>query len=218
MRAVVDVSGRPYLSYQVEIPKWQMLGDYDVFLTPEFFRALVLNAGLTVAPGPDPRRQSAPHRRGGVQGVRARAGRRHHASTPRVGGCRRPRARCDRRGGLRGEQPARAWCARSGPAGTRPRSRPTPRSCACRTRVVMPGVGHFGQAAREPRGQRAGRRGARGGGERAGRCWASASACSSSSRRARRRRTRAGWASCRARWCGSAPACRCRTSAGRGWS
>jgi imidazoleglycerol-phosphate dehydratase len=25
-----------------------MLGEYDVFLTPEFFRALVLNAGLTV--------------------------------------------------------------------------------------------------------------------------------------------------------------------------
>ena len=48
VRAVVDVSGRPYLSYHVEIPKWQMLGDYDVFLTPEFFRALVQNAGLTV--------------------------------------------------------------------------------------------------------------------------------------------------------------------------
>ncbi len=47
VRAVVDVSGRPYLSYQVEIPKWQLLGDYDVFLTPEFFRALVTNAGLT---------------------------------------------------------------------------------------------------------------------------------------------------------------------------
>jgi imidazoleglycerol-phosphate dehydratase len=47
VRAVVDVSGRPYLSYHVDIPKWQMLGDYDVFLTPEFFRALVLNAGLT---------------------------------------------------------------------------------------------------------------------------------------------------------------------------
>ena len=47
VRAVVDVSGRPYLSYHIEIPKWQMLGDYDVFLTPEFFRALVLNAGLT---------------------------------------------------------------------------------------------------------------------------------------------------------------------------
>jgi len=48
VRAVVDVSGRPYLSYNVEIAKWQMLGDYDVFLTPEFFRALAQNAGLTV--------------------------------------------------------------------------------------------------------------------------------------------------------------------------
>jgi imidazoleglycerol-phosphate dehydratase len=47
VRAVIDVSGRPYLSYNIEIPKWQMLGDYDVFLTPEFFRALVLNAGIT---------------------------------------------------------------------------------------------------------------------------------------------------------------------------
>jgi imidazoleglycerol-phosphate dehydratase len=47
VRAVVDVSGRPYLEYHVDIPKWQMLGDYDVFLTPEFFRALVVNAGLT---------------------------------------------------------------------------------------------------------------------------------------------------------------------------
>jgi imidazoleglycerol-phosphate dehydratase len=48
VRCVIDVSGRPYLSYNVEIPKWQMLGDYDVFLTPEFFRSLALNAGLTV--------------------------------------------------------------------------------------------------------------------------------------------------------------------------
>lgn len=48
VRAVVDVSGRPFLSYHVPISKWQMLGDYDVFLTPEFFRAVVHNAGLTV--------------------------------------------------------------------------------------------------------------------------------------------------------------------------
>jgi imidazoleglycerol-phosphate dehydratase len=48
VRCVLDVSGRPYLSYHIDIPKWQMLGEYDVFLTPEFFRALVLNAGLTV--------------------------------------------------------------------------------------------------------------------------------------------------------------------------
>ncbi len=47
VRVVIDVSGRPYLHYNVDIPKWQMLGDYDVFLTPEFFRALVLNAGIT---------------------------------------------------------------------------------------------------------------------------------------------------------------------------
>ena len=47
VRVVLDVSGRPFLTYQVDIPKWQMLGDYDVFLTPEFFRALVTNAGLT---------------------------------------------------------------------------------------------------------------------------------------------------------------------------
>lgn len=48
VQCVMDVSGRPYLSYAIEIPKWQMLGDYDVFLTPEFFRALTVNAGLTV--------------------------------------------------------------------------------------------------------------------------------------------------------------------------
>ena len=48
VRAVVDVSGRPFLEYHVDIARWQMLGDYDVFLTPEFFRALVHNAGLTV--------------------------------------------------------------------------------------------------------------------------------------------------------------------------
>jgi imidazoleglycerol-phosphate dehydratase len=47
VRCVLDVSGRPYLSYHIDIPKWQMLGEFDVFLSPEFFRALVLNAGLT---------------------------------------------------------------------------------------------------------------------------------------------------------------------------
>ncbi len=48
VRAVIDISGRSYLSYQVEIPRWQMLGDFDVALMPEFFRAVVHNAGLTV--------------------------------------------------------------------------------------------------------------------------------------------------------------------------
>ena len=48
VRCVLDLSGRPYLWYAIEIPKWQMLGDYDVFLTPEFFRGLAINAGLTL--------------------------------------------------------------------------------------------------------------------------------------------------------------------------
>ncbi len=45
--AVVDVSGRPYLHYAVPVPR-QRLGDYDTDLTEEFFRALVMNAGITL--------------------------------------------------------------------------------------------------------------------------------------------------------------------------
>lgn len=47
-RAVVDVSGRPFLAYHADPPTWQMLGDYDVALTPEFFRGLATHGGLTV--------------------------------------------------------------------------------------------------------------------------------------------------------------------------
>jgi imidazoleglycerol-phosphate dehydratase len=47
-RAVVDVSGRPYLAFHAEPPTWQKLGDYDVALTPEFFRALATHGGLTL--------------------------------------------------------------------------------------------------------------------------------------------------------------------------
>jgi imidazoleglycerol-phosphate dehydratase len=47
-RAVIDVSGRPFLAYHAEPPTWQMLGDYDVALTPEFFRGLATHGGLTV--------------------------------------------------------------------------------------------------------------------------------------------------------------------------
>jgi imidazoleglycerol-phosphate dehydratase len=47
-RVVVDVSGRPYLAFHAEPPTWQKLGDYDVALTPEFFRALATHGGLTV--------------------------------------------------------------------------------------------------------------------------------------------------------------------------
>ena len=47
-RVVVDVSGRPYLAYHAEPPTWQQLGEYDVALTPEFFRALATHGGLTL--------------------------------------------------------------------------------------------------------------------------------------------------------------------------
>jgi imidazoleglycerol-phosphate dehydratase len=47
-RAVVDVSGRPFLAYHAEPPVWQMVGDYDVALTPEFFRAVATHGGLTL--------------------------------------------------------------------------------------------------------------------------------------------------------------------------
>lgn len=49
-RVVVDVSGRAYLAYHAEPPPTagQKLGDYDVALTPEFFRALATHGGLTL--------------------------------------------------------------------------------------------------------------------------------------------------------------------------
>jgi len=45
--AVVDVSGRPFLHYEVSVPR-QRLGAYDTDLTEEFFRALATNAGITL--------------------------------------------------------------------------------------------------------------------------------------------------------------------------
>ena len=47
-RVVVDVSGRPFLAFHADPPSWQALGDYDVALTPEFFRALSTHGGLTL--------------------------------------------------------------------------------------------------------------------------------------------------------------------------
>ncbi len=47
-RVVVDVSGRPYLAFHADPPTWQKVGDYDVALTPEFFRAFATHGGLTL--------------------------------------------------------------------------------------------------------------------------------------------------------------------------
>ncbi|MBA8762690.1 imidazoleglycerol-phosphate dehydratase HisB [Staphylococcus coagulans] len=46
-RAVVDISGRPYLNFQADFSK-EKVGQFDTELVKEFFRALVINAHLTV--------------------------------------------------------------------------------------------------------------------------------------------------------------------------
>ncbi|MDR5603251.1 imidazoleglycerol-phosphate dehydratase HisB [Staphylococcus coagulans] len=46
-RAVVDISGRPYLNFQANFSK-EKVGQFDTELVKEFFRALVINAHLTV--------------------------------------------------------------------------------------------------------------------------------------------------------------------------
>jgi len=46
-RVALDFSGRPFLNYQVEIPK-EKEWEFNLNLVPEFLRALVNNAGLTL--------------------------------------------------------------------------------------------------------------------------------------------------------------------------
>lgn len=46
-RVVVDCSGRPYLHYAVEMPEPLIGRDFAASLVEEFWRALVINAGLT---------------------------------------------------------------------------------------------------------------------------------------------------------------------------
>ncbi|MGB9793338.1 MAG: imidazoleglycerol-phosphate dehydratase HisB [Thermacetogeniaceae bacterium] len=43
----LDISGRPYLAYEVEVEGWAV-GDFPLELVPEFFRAFVNNAGVTL--------------------------------------------------------------------------------------------------------------------------------------------------------------------------
>lgn len=45
--ASVDVSGRPYLVYRAQLPKTS-LGEFDVELAEEFFRAFVMNSRTTL--------------------------------------------------------------------------------------------------------------------------------------------------------------------------
>jgi len=43
----LDISGRPYLVFDVNMPQ-EMCGQYDTCLTEEFMRALAVNAGMTL--------------------------------------------------------------------------------------------------------------------------------------------------------------------------
>ena len=46
-RAVIDISGRPYLNFNATFSK-EKVGQFDTELVEEFFRAFVINARLTV--------------------------------------------------------------------------------------------------------------------------------------------------------------------------
>lgn len=47
-RCVVDVSGRPYLHFEAAMPELVIGGDFASSLVEEFWRAVAVNAGLTV--------------------------------------------------------------------------------------------------------------------------------------------------------------------------
>ncbi len=46
-RVVLDISNRPYLVYEAEMPQ-AMIGSYDACLTEEFMRAFSMNSGITL--------------------------------------------------------------------------------------------------------------------------------------------------------------------------
>jgi imidazoleglycerol-phosphate dehydratase len=46
--ASLDISGRPYLVYDVNVPLTPLIGSFDSELTEEFLRAFAFNAGITL--------------------------------------------------------------------------------------------------------------------------------------------------------------------------
>jgi imidazoleglycerol-phosphate dehydratase len=47
-QVVMDLSGRPFLAYQVELPKKYKLKDFDPSLAEDFFRSVVNHAGMNL--------------------------------------------------------------------------------------------------------------------------------------------------------------------------
>ncbi len=70
-RVVVDISGRPFLVYEVKFPA-QKIGDFDTELIREFFQAVAVHARIGLHVENSARRQQSPHRRERVQRFRAR--------------------------------------------------------------------------------------------------------------------------------------------------
>ena len=77
----IDISGRPFTLFEAELPAGAT-GGFEHELTEEFFRALANAAKLTLHLRVEAGTQRAPHDRGRVQGLRARAASRRSRSTP----------------------------------------------------------------------------------------------------------------------------------------
>ena len=61
----LDISNRPFLVYEAEMPQERM-GEYDACLTEEFMRAFAVNGGTDPAHEGPLRPQRPPHHRGPV--------------------------------------------------------------------------------------------------------------------------------------------------------
>jgi imidazoleglycerol-phosphate dehydratase len=83
-RVVVDLSGRPGLSFNVEFTR-AMIGEFDVDLIREFFQAVVNHAGITVHID-NLRGDNAHHQAESVFKAFARALRMAVSADPRAGG------------------------------------------------------------------------------------------------------------------------------------
>ena len=88
----IDISGRPYTLSRRSCPPGAT-GGFDHELTEEFFRAFANAAKLTLHLRVEAGEQRAPHDRGRLQGVRARAARGGRDRPDRDAACRAPRGR-----------------------------------------------------------------------------------------------------------------------------